>query len=293
MERKAQIRNFLETLFEAEEYIFDMRTTETTSRFQFEVSNRLPLPLVCLNAIDGKRDKNPTREFHRFDRPRRADANCVSFRNFMLEFDTVDGRQLTVDEQIDLMERKYKLPYSTAVWSGNKSVHFVISLTEPLEESWWRKIARSLTPSPSERKDFKERGQWLGVEEADIACKNPTRGTRCPGVIRPDTGQMQELLVLNGRVSFDDFITSFDIQTDPPRKFYTGEISTEKIEEIYQRKLAEVQNAPQGSRHSTMVPFVFFAVKSGIPKERIEADLRNSTSIPPREIRACVAATSP
>ena len=162
MNRSTQIRTFLETLFEPEEFIFDMNTVETTSRFQFEVRNRLPLPLVCINAIDGKRDRNPTREFHRFDRPRRADANCVSYRNFMLEFDTVNGRQLSRDEQIQLMEGKYRIPYSTAVWSGNKSVHFVISLSEPIKEKQWRKIARSLTPSLSEREDYTARGQWLG-----------------------------------------------------------------------------------------------------------------------------------
>ena len=283
-----EIRKFLEILFNPGEFIFDLSDKEINSYFQFEVSNRLPLPLICLNPLDGNRDNNPTREFHSFDKPRRADCNITKYRNFLIEMD--NG---ALEEQIYIMEQKYQIPYSTAVWSGNKSVHFIISLKEELTESQWRKIANALTPSNSDREYFKRTNQWLGIQEADSACKNPSRATRVPGIIRPDTNKKQYLIKSFGRVSLDELLTKIEIQK--PRKIFideTGSIPKDKAHEIYMCKLLELSRIDKGGRHNFMCSTVFFASKVGISREQCISDILNYSTLPRNEIEATVNATS-
>lgn len=109
----------------------------------------------------------------------RKDENAYKYRNFLVEIDV--GSQ---KEQMEYI-KKLGMPYSAAVFSGNKSVHFLISLNEDLpNEDTYRKIA-----------------MWIQsiVTLADRNCKNPSRSIRLPGAMR-DTGKMQELLELRGAV---------------------------------------------------------------------------------------------
>jgi hypothetical protein len=79
-----------------------------------------------------------------------------------------------------------KIPVSSVVYSGGKSLHFIISLTEPL-------------PNSVEYKNLALRLLKM-FPQADKTCKNPSRLSRLPGVIRPETNKMQELRYLGNRV---------------------------------------------------------------------------------------------
>lgn len=65
-------------------------------------------------------------------------ASTDTLRNFLIEMD-----HLTFKEQVDLIVES-KLPFSAATFSGNKSIHFVISLEEPVTESEYKIIANKL-----------------------------------------------------------------------------------------------------------------------------------------------------
>lgn len=109
----------------------------------------------------------------------RADSNVTSYRNFLLEIDSIP-----LNQQIQLVTSK--LPVSAITFSGGKSYHFIISLKEPLtNESDYRRAVRGLMEA---------------VPEADKSTKNPSRLSRLPNVIRPDTGLLQELVYLGNRV---------------------------------------------------------------------------------------------
>lgn len=121
--------------------------------------------LVALNPINGFRN----------------DKNCYIYRNFLVELDNYER-----DLQIGYL-KKLEIPYSAMVWSGSKSTHTVISLSEPLpDEKTYRLIYK-----------------WILniVSLSDQALGNPSRSFRNAGVIRPETGLEQELIELKARIS--------------------------------------------------------------------------------------------
>jgi hypothetical protein len=111
---------------------------------------------------------------------KRADANVVALRNFLIEFDDISK-----EEQLKALEH---VPYSTLVWSGGKSYHAIISLDEPL----------------ADRAAYNEVVQRLQAKlpDMDKATSNPSRFSRLPGAIR-DNGNEQKLMELRSRVSLE------------------------------------------------------------------------------------------
>lgn len=131
----------------------------------FEYVNTDKLQLVALNPIKGFRN----------------DASCTKFRNFLVEMDA--GELKSQKEYITNL----KMPYSACVFSGNKSLHFLISLSEDLPNE---KVYRTLA-------------EWILkiVTLADPNTKNPSRSIRIPGAIR---GEKKQLLVdIPGKVTLN------------------------------------------------------------------------------------------
>lgn len=116
------------------------------------------LTLVALNPIKGWRE----------------DLNCTAFRSFLIEMDYGP-----LEEQL-AYANKIGLPYSAVIFSGNKSLHFLICLDQDLpSEEVWRIMA-----------------EWtLGIATAaDQNTKNPSRQIRIPGAFR-EPGKQQSLYV--------------------------------------------------------------------------------------------------
>ncbi len=125
------------------------------------------LTLVALNPIKGWRQ----------------DQNCTAFRSFLVEMDYGP-----LAEQLSYAKR-IGLPYSAVIFSGNKSLHFLITLTEDLpNEETWRRLS-----------------EWmLGIATmADEKTKNPSRSIRIPGAIR-DTGKRQQLVEFRGAITLKE-----------------------------------------------------------------------------------------
>jgi len=127
------------------------------------------LTLVALNPIHGFRQ----------------DANCTSYRNFLLELDVGD-----MDSQIEYI-KNIRVPYSAMVFSGSKSIHTLVSLDQDLpSENVYRKFA-----------------EWtLAIATmADQNTKNPSRSIRIPGAYR-EPGKQQKLVEYRGPVSLYEFV---------------------------------------------------------------------------------------
>ncbi len=121
----------------------------------------------------------------------RSHKNVTAFRNFVLEFDSGS----TSAEQVALVDA-LGFPYTTAVTSGNKSVHFVCALSKPVSREDFVEIRRQLD---------------IIVPGSDKSVKDPARLTRAPGAVHATTGRMQEALYLGERVDpekFADWIAS-------------------------------------------------------------------------------------
>jgi hypothetical protein len=142
------------------------------------------LTLVALNPIKGFR----------------RDENCTAFRSFLVEMDNYE-----LKAQLEYIER-LGLPYTAAVFSGNKSIHFVITLDQDLpNENIWRLFS-----------------EWiLNIAAlADDKTKNPSRSIRIPGGLRKEG--RQRLIKLNGLVKMQDLVNFLqkypDAKPKPPEK---------------------------------------------------------------------------
>lgn len=121
------------------------------------------LKLVALNPIQGWRD----------------DASCYKYRNFLVEIDT--GTQ---EAQLEYIKNQLKMPYSAAIFSGGKSLHFLISVTEDFKDE----------------KSYRRVAQWILniATMADQNTKNPSRSIRIPGAKRDD--KFQALVEYRGAI---------------------------------------------------------------------------------------------
>lgn len=123
----------------------------------------------------------------------RADANVTCFRNFLIELDN-----MPLEKQIAHVTSKLPADLITSiVYSGSKSYHFIISLETPMNSiDEYRNVAKRLhTLFP----------------EADSTSKNPSRFSRLPFRIRPDTKVEQSLIRLNGRIDTKAFLSALPI----------------------------------------------------------------------------------
>lgn len=113
----------------------------------------------------------------------RRDNNVQTFRNILIELDSG-----SINEQQEYIKDK-GLPYSSAVFSGKRSVHHVISLEKPLPDL----------------KSYKFICKWILniLEKADHATVNPSKFTRVPGATRSPSC-LQELLDLRSRISREE-----------------------------------------------------------------------------------------
>lgn len=111
----------------------------------------------------------------------RRDENVTSYRSFLIEID--DGE---LQEQLSYV-KQMGMPYSACVFSGNKSLHFLITLDEDL-------------PTYELYYDIAE---WILaiMEKADSVTKNPSRSIRYPNNIRKDGKKLKQSLVeINDRI---------------------------------------------------------------------------------------------
>lgn len=137
---------------------------------------------LSINPLHLDRDLNPTEEYHKTDKGRRADINVSSYRNILIEMDN-----MPLEAQVSHMST-IELPYSTCVFSGGKSYHWIISLKTPVSTrtEYNRLVSRVYTA--------------VGRDLVDQACKNPSRFSRVPGHIRLDKNRIQDLIAVNGRI---------------------------------------------------------------------------------------------
>lgn len=197
------------------------------------------LRLVALNPIQGFR----------------RDENCTAFRSFMVE---LDSGQLK--SQLDYI-KELGLPYSACVFSGNKSLHFAVTLDSDLpNEDTWRYYQ-----------------QWMLniCDRADPNTKNPSRSLRVPGPRRGD--RKQTLVEMRSRIavaSLDAWLSQFSGFRPMPRQKSQGlQVPTpEALSPWVIRELTQGIDFSQG-RNSRWFAIGFDFGRAGYNEHDIEAVL--------------------
>lgn len=164
----------------------------------------------------------------------RASINVTAFRNFLFEIDS-----LPLDTQESLIRHLATfVPPAQVTFSGSSSLHMILSVADTLPfephtaagiaqySQAWRALNAELTEISS---------AFLGNECPgrlfDPSCKDPSRLSRVPGALRPDTLKIQtELDIPTGFISSDDVLTLMnkhkfaDAQTSAPKLAQVSEM---------------------------------------------------------------------
>lgn len=224
-----------------------------------------------INALHPILDLNPSEEYHSADKPRRADHNVVCFRNILIEMDGI-----SVDEQKKLVQES-GLPYSTAVFSGGKSVHYIISLENPVSSS-------------DELKNLSERVYRAlgGKKVVDVSCKNPSRLSRFPDADRD--GVKQDLLEVKERVSNQVLIEWIESKIGPDIKIEKSVYTSNKNYSSGNGTLSGYTlhfmmfGAEEGSRNSTLFKAACDFANCGYDREDAINKLGRKADLPYDEI---------
>ena len=111
-----------------------------------------------------------------------SDSCVAGFRYAVLEF---DERPLIQQYAFFLSMLDRGLPIAALTFSGNKSIHCLLSVNCADAQEWTDKVENTL---------FRNNLELLGC---DGACKNESRSSRTPGALRSDNGNRQRLLYLD------------------------------------------------------------------------------------------------
>jgi hypothetical protein len=117
----------------------------------------------------------------------RRTSDITQFRIFLIEFDDI-----TLSEQYHGL-RTLEFPYATITFSGNRSLHIVLSLEHEL----------------SDKSEYYFYANWIhnifkeNIGKPDNSTKAPSFLTRFPNVLGDDGFVSQKLLAIGNRISID------------------------------------------------------------------------------------------
>jgi hypothetical protein len=202
-------------------------------------------------------------------RPTRSDANVTAFRNFLVEFDSLE-----LEAQLKTMKAA-KIPWSACVFSGRRSYHFIISLDKPLatvEE--WKLLRRRI-------------GAALPLSDQNTM--RPSNLTRAPEVVRPETGMLQELIEVRGRVSLEELEETLPVikQAAP---LFTWEERTKgkKRLNLHTKYYLLMGCYEPGKRNNKTYLAAYDMIWAGYSPEETVARLSKKTDLPFKEVEQCV-----
>lgn len=113
-----------------------------------------------------------------------TDHQVICFRNILIEMESG-----SLKEQVEHM-KSTKLPWSTCVSSGGKSLHFIVSLRQPMPNRMaYARLVKRI---------YLALGNKIKMDPAN---KNPARMSRCPGAFRKEQRAHQQLISVLDRVS--------------------------------------------------------------------------------------------
>ena len=194
----------------------------------------------------------------------RKGTNVTKFRNFLFEMDTFSKR-----DQIQMIKNS-GLPWSTMVDSGNKSIHFIVSLEDALEDR-----TMYLAYFKAIQKVLDKFGATI-----DSACKDPGRFTRAPHATRSDNGQEQKVLRIAARhklAEIDEWLTANEIDVNDyiPKVTVNDGLTVSTVDaqlkwDWVQKYYMKNEEYKQGNRHNYQVKMVYYLYRTGLDANEIQ-----------------------
>ena len=177
-----KVNQLLELMFDPGETVCSsVNRFDTTPKEQSEVG--VDDAFITINPVSGGRKKE----------------NVTVFRSFLLEVDPEGWEDMTeIDQEKALasqVQYMANVPYSARIYSGNKSYHYLVVMDVPLGEDSYRTYSQYFVHL---------------LNKIDPGVKNPVTAVRVPGHLRVETGKLQMLEEIRGRISRDNLFDWFE-----------------------------------------------------------------------------------
>jgi hypothetical protein len=236
----------------------------------------------CVNPLDKLRDHGYfLDEKYSEYVPRRADINVSCFRNFIFEMDSIE-----LEDQLKIF-RNSAIPFTSVTYSGGKSYHAILSVDPKAlgnchtlmgiddYKNAWRRLAARIDKEATKLGYKYPDGKNSFVDQS---CKNPSRLTRYPDMIRSN-GNRQELIQLTERMPQSEFLALLSecpvILSTRRREFDTPENELETVEQFeavcspeLMRKLKIVDWAGSEGMYPYLLKFTLWAIdETNVSKE--------------------------
>lgn len=202
----------------------------------------------------------------------RNTENVTAIYSMLFEMDKDDkGQTISKETQIQMFNDSC-LPYSTMVWSGTKSVHVIVRLTQAVPEDWFKPLWRAVADI------LEQKGLFI-----DRATMKVPQLSRVPNSIR-DNGEEQTLICVKSRVNpkdLTDWIKANGgkiVKPKPPKPFVitnTDRTSTDKF--ALARKWTEKNNGIYTSSWQTGGHMWLFQL--GVNACTLELDVNQTISL--------------
>lgn len=197
--------------------------------------------------------------------------NIASFRNILVEIDC-----MSLEAQERYIEETIKMPWSTKVFSGKKSYHYIISLETPFKE---RKIYDQAVSCI-----------YAAVRKNDPTCKNPNRLSRLAGINRLDTNLVQELKAIRGRIPnevlenwlfVDNAVTTNQALMPKVYMPVTEQPGAPKMQRVTERTLALIEEGRYDvpSRHEALMKAAVNMRAVGFTEEEMRTNLDRAADL--------------
>ena len=265
-------KQFYECLFDEGELVVFGHNVYATKPEKQEIGQQEANEFFVINPIKKQRTRSIDGVQH--------------FRNFMFEIDNDEsGNPVPLEKQKEIITEA-QLPWSTCTYSGGKSLHWIVSLQEPVGDvieyrMWWKMMVTILN------KTAKRLGYDL-VFDANV--KDPSRFSRAANAIREDKNKKQNLVSVRERQStetilkwFSDNDVNFEDFTPKPNKFDLGEINQnaddeEKFDYII-NVLMKNQEYAEGNKRVWQFVFSRFARRTGMSQDMVRYYLQKHCGV--------------
>jgi len=177
----------------------------------------------------------------------RTSANLMARRNLLIEFDKPSW---TLTKQETFYEQKLQLPFATKTYSGGRSLHYIVALTESISDEDYYLLFQLL--------------QRACGSNSDKQVSNPNRLSRTAGVLR-DGVNRQELLATGQRVTLADLTLRLANIMPIEYNRYLNDYNAKKATREVAKDVPEVENY--------RLPYVFQRIIDTCewPKDRYES----------------------
>lgn len=197
------------------------------------------------------------------------------FRNFMFEIDEdQNGNVVSIEKQKEIITES-QLPWTTCTYSGGKSLHWIVSLAQPVDDAiqyriWWKMMVTILN------RTAKKLGHEL-VFDSNV--KDPSRFSRAANSMR-DNGKKQDLVSIRTRVTQEEVMrwfsnneVRFEDHIPKPTKFDLSEVTgttddKERFEYII-NVLMRNQEYVKGNMNAWQFTFARLARRTGMTQDNV------------------------